>query len=130
MADALSGKRVGRALQQASTESESESDKQTSGNRRESQQAEAPDEEDGPGGQAVTIQKIIESLLRARLYRRDVVLRLRSGETHRLRVNDVRYDGSASSVLVSRAGNPRRTFEIPLRDVEAARCGDYGPDAA
>lgn len=76
------------------------------------------------------IQKIIESLLRASLYRREAVLRLRSGARHRLRIAELRYDGSRSSVLVHRPGEPRRSWTIPLSDVEGVRCPENGPEAA
>ena len=72
----------------------------------------------------MTIQKIIESLLRARLYRLRATLRLRNGEEQVLRVRDVRYQGSRSSVLVSRPDGPRSTWSIPLHEVLAADCDE------
>lgn len=76
------------------------------------------------GRVTVTIQKIIESLLRARLYHRRATLRLRNGHEQVLRVQDVCYRGSRSSVVVSRPDRPRETWTIPLDQVITADCRD------
>jgi len=75
----------------------------------------------------VTIQKIIESLLRARLYRLRATLRLKSGHEQTLRVADVCYQGSRSSVVVSRPDRPRQTWSIPLCEVLTADCDESEP---
>lgn len=72
----------------------------------------------------MTIQKIIESLLRARLYHLHARLRLRSGDEQVLQVRDVRYRGSRSSVVVCRPDLPRQTWSIPLDQVVTADCRD------
>ena len=78
----------------------------------------------------MTIQKIIERLLRARLYRQEALVRLRSGARHRLRIAELQYDGSRSAVLVHRPDAPRRPWSIPLREVEAVSFAENGPEAA
>ena len=62
----------------------------------------------------MTIQQIIERLLRARLYRTLVSVETDSGETREGLVQEIRYDGSRSFVLVGPAhrGSPGR--RIPL----------------
>ena len=76
------------------------------------------------GRVTVTIQKIIESLLRARLYHLRARLRLRSGDEQVLQVQDVCYRGSRSRVVVSRPERPRETWSIPLDEVVTADCGE------
>jgi hypothetical protein len=80
---------------------------------------------DGKGGH-VTLQTIIERLLRARLYRVGVVIRTEDGENHAVEVRDVDYDGSRSRVVVRREGHGACEFTIPLsriREVEARSAG-------
>jgi hypothetical protein len=60
--------------------------------------------DDRPLGIPVNIQQIIERLLRARLYRTGVEIEMDSGEAHRGLVEEVRYDGSRSVVIVARRG--------------------------
>ena len=72
----------------------------------------------------MTIQKIIESLLRARLYHLRATLRLKSGDEQVLRVADVCYRGSRSSVVVSWPDRSRGTWSIPLCDVLTADCDE------
>jgi hypothetical protein len=51
----------------------------------------------------LTIQQIIESLLRSRLYRTAVTVEMDSGATHSGCVAEIRYDGSRSVVLLEDA---------------------------
>jgi hypothetical protein len=72
----------------------------------------------------VTIQQIIERLLRSRLYRTGVLIRTDEGESADLLVHDVRYEGSRSVVVVARRGSPQARFSIPLSRITAVRDGD------
>lgn len=77
-------------------------------------------------GEFVTLQTIIERLLRARLYRIGVVIRTEDGENHAVHVRDVDYDGSRSRVLVRPEGLGECDFSIPLsriRDVRSRAAG-------
>jgi hypothetical protein len=64
----------------------------------------------------LTLQQIIETLLRSRLYRTGVAIETDDGETHEGFVQELRYDGSRSMVLVGAkagAGGDR----IPLAHI-------------
>jgi hypothetical protein len=62
----------------------------------------------------VNIQQIIERLLRARLYSREVVIRTDAGVSHGVLVHEVRYEGSRSFVVVSEKEHRDSVFCIPL----------------
>ena len=76
----------------------------------------------------VQIQKIIESLLRSRLYRTGVLIQTDDGDTHDVLVSDVQYEGSRSFALVHAAGRPDHPFSIPLSRIRrVGGGGDAGP---
>ena len=62
----------------------------------------------------MTIQQILEHLLRSRLYRSRVYIKTDAGVLGDVRVEDVRYAGSQSFVVVSERATPEATFCIPL----------------
>ena len=62
----------------------------------------------------MTIQQIIEGLLRARLYRLPVVIRTQGGASRGGVVRDVHYDGSRSFVILSDGDHPESDLSIPL----------------
>ena len=71
--------------------------------------------------QRLTIQQIIESLLRSRLYRTPVTVEMDSGATHCGCVADIRYDGSRSVVLLEDAvagGEPTSLLLAQVARVE------------
>jgi hypothetical protein len=76
----------------------------------------------------MTYQQIIERLLRSRLYRVGVVLELDDGETRRGFVQELRYDGSRSTVVLAEEGE-RRGRPLPLARITRVEVGS-SPDAA
>ena len=80
----------------------------------------------------MNIQKIIEELLRARLYHSGVRIRTEGGPAKEVLVRDVHYDGSRSSVVVSARDRPRQRFSIQLseiRRIEGGRPAGEGAEA-
>lgn len=62
----------------------------------------------------MTLQQIMEQLLRSRLYRTGVVIRTENGEAHDVLVRDVLYEGSRAFAIVAARARPRQEFRIPL----------------
>jgi len=65
----------------------------------------------------VTIQQIIESLLRSRLYRLPVIVEMDSGAAHSGCVAEIRYDGSRSVVLLEDPGASGEPTSLLLAQV-------------
>ncbi len=77
----------------------------------------------------MTIQQIIERLLRSRLYKTGVAIETDTGEIYQGRVKEVRYDGSRSFVVVTPAGLTQPAT-IPLaRITRVATVGGSPPKA-
>lgn len=75
----------------------------------------------------MSIQKIIEALLRARLYRLDVLIRTQEGASHDVLVREVRYDGSRSFVVVENPQDGRGAFPIPLHSITGVAATHAAP---
>jgi hypothetical protein len=65
----------------------------------------------------LTLQQIIETLLRSRLYRTGVAIETDDGELHEGFVQELRYDGSRSMVLVGSKAPGSRADRIPLAHI-------------
>ena len=76
----------------------------------------------------MTLQLIIERLLRSRLYRTGVVVELDSGEMSQGFVKDMVYDGSRSIVVVADPKTSRSGRRIELARI--SRVESSNPDAA
>lgn len=65
----------------------------------------------------MTLQKIIETLLRSRLYHTGVAIETETGETVEGLVQELRYDGSRSVVVIAAANAARLAARIPLTSI-------------
>lgn len=73
----------------------------------------------------MSLQKIIEMLLRSRLYRTGVAVETETGETVEGLVQELRYDGSRSVVVIAAKDAARVTARIPLSTI--TRVNPYRP---
>ena len=78
----------------------------------------------------MTLQQIMERLLRSRLYRQRVRIETDSGERHEVLVRDLRHEAACSVVVVATDGRPRAEFCIALHRIVAVAGVDRPPPGA